>query len=69
MALIKTEAAHPDTTIAAYLDDTYALDEPLQAYACMRSNGVISGALEKRRNQIGITDIGRIGPPHSISLW
>ena len=37
MALLETQAAHPDATILAYLDDTYYLQMPAAALACMRS--------------------------------
>ena len=29
------QAAHPTALVTAYLDDTYTMDEPLEAYACM----------------------------------
>ena len=34
-ALLRMQAAHPTSLIMAYLDDNYAFDEPLEAYACM----------------------------------
>ena len=34
-SLLRQQAAHPDTLIFAYLDDTYANDEPVEAVACM----------------------------------
>ena len=36
-ALLEAQAAHPDSTIIAYLDDTYHLDVPAAALACMRT--------------------------------
>ena len=34
-ALLRTQAAHPGTTITCYLDDTYYTDEPREGYAAM----------------------------------
>ena len=41
-ALLRQQAAHPDTLISAYLDDTYACDEPLQAVACMDTGAAVT---------------------------
>ena len=41
-ALLRQQAAHPDTLIYAYLDDTYACDEPLQAVACMDTGAAVT---------------------------
>jgi len=40
--LLRQQAAHPDTLISAYLDDTYACDEPLQAVACMDTGAAVT---------------------------
>ena len=37
LALLETQAAHPDVAIWAYLDDTYYLQEPESALAAMRT--------------------------------
>ena len=37
MALLETQAAHPDVAIWAYLDDTYYLQVPAMALAAMRT--------------------------------
>ena len=41
-ALLQQQAAHPDTLIYAYLDDTYALDEPAAAVACMDTGAAVT---------------------------
>ena len=42
MALLEIQAAHPDTTICAYLDDTYYLQEPPEALAAMCTGDAVS---------------------------
>ena len=41
-SLLRQQAAHPDTLIFAYLDDTYASDEPAEAVACMDTGAVVT---------------------------
>ena len=41
-SLLRQQAAHPDTLIFAYLDDTYASDEPAEAVACMDTGALVT---------------------------
>ena len=44
-ALLEQQAHHPDTLVYAYLDDTYALDAPAEAAACMDTGAQVTLAV------------------------
>ena len=43
--------------ICAYLDDTYAMDEPLEAYACMQTGAATAERLTKVKSNLGKQEI------------
>ena len=43
-SLLQQQAAHPDTLLYAYLDDTYCLDAPAAAVACMDTGARVTEA-------------------------
>ena len=42
LALLETQASHPDVTIIAYLDDSYYISDPAAALAAMRTGDEVS---------------------------
>ena len=50
-------SAHPSTLICAYLDDTYTLDVPRKAYACMLTGARLTEELAGVASNVGKQEV------------